>query len=172
MSHHQQLAFRKLRRVSDADRDHSIARVQRLQRWRAGVLDREILAEHERKACQQQECGTIRSRTESPRLAMNNRDRCRRGEHNCHEQDGERANPRPRHFVSLLLLLLVVSDAPGATPSSASGSLGSLAVACCAAFAVSSWLDRLIAEAKSTMMKAAARPVSPMRMRCALVPAW
>src|SRR5690349_23674943 len=100
------------------------------------------------------------------------KDRGNRGEHNRHEQNGERANPRPRHFVSLLLLLLVVSDAPGATPSSARGSLGSLAIACWAALAVPSWLDRLIADANSTMMKAAASPVSPMRMRCALLPAW
>jgi hypothetical protein len=45
----------------------------------------------------------------------------------------EKAQSRRRHFL-LAAMLLVVSEAPGATPSSASGSLGSLLVACVTAF--------------------------------------
>src|SRR5436305_13835769 len=101
-------------------------------------------------------------------------DQCRSsGEDQCEagEEAGEdeRARARTDHFLALLLL--VVAEAPGATPSSASGSLGSLAEACCAALTTSSRLDRLMIEPSRTSKNANARPVSPMRMRCALLPA-
>jgi hypothetical protein len=69
------------------------------------------------------------------------------------------------HFFCVTLLLLLVSEVPGATPSSAKGSLGSFAAACCAALEESSWVERVTADAIKTMTKAAARPVSPMRIR-------
>jgi hypothetical protein len=73
----------------------------------------------------------------------------------------------------LLLLLLAVFELspPGVTPNSASGSLASFVLAF-AAFTLLSWLERFIAEAIRTMTNAAASPVSPMRIRCALLPTW
>jgi hypothetical protein len=47
-----------------------------------------------------------------------------------------------------------------------------LAAACCAALLTSSRLERLMIEPSKTSKKAKASPVSPMRMRCALLPAW
>ena len=83
----------------------------------------------------------------------------------------QRADPRPRHLFALLLLF-ADSDDPGATPSSASGSLAWLAEAWPTLFAASSRVERVMAEKKSTMMNAAASPVRPIRIRCALLPAW
>jgi hypothetical protein len=75
--------------------------------------------------------------------------------------------------LSLLLLFVWKRRAPGATPSSASGSLGSaLALPPLAALVgASSRPERLMIEPSRTSRKAKARPVSPMRMRCALLPA-
>src|SRR5206468_12928488 len=93
----------------------------------------------------------------------------------CDEHRGnsdQHAQPRAAHFLFATLLLLVSSpDAPGATPSSASGSLGSFAEACWVAL-VSSRPARVITEAIKTIRKTKARLVSPMRMRCALLPGW
>src|SRR3954454_440122 len=86
-----------------------------------------------------------------------------------HENRCQRAPAGADHFFALLLL--VVSEAPGATPSSASGSLGSFAAGCSAALVTSSRLERLIIEPNRTSRNAKARPVRPMRMRCALLPA-
>src|SRR4051812_24190752 len=91
-------------------------------------------------------------------------------------QSEDRALPRGHHLLDERLfeafVTLPPSAAPGATPSSASGSLGSFDTACSAALLTLSRLERLTIDPSKTRMNANARPVSPMRMRCALLPAW
>src|SRR5438270_1600960 len=86
--------------------------------------------------------------------------------------DDECAPAGADHFLFAVLLLASSAEAPGAAPSSASGSLCSLAAACWAALLTSSRLARVTTEAINTMRKTTARLVRPMRMRCALLPAW
>jgi len=59
-------------------------------------------------------------------------------------------------------------DKPGSNPEELLGA----AHAACFTMALSLVLERLMIEPKRTSRKANASPVSPMRMRCALLPAW
>ena len=57
---------------------------------------------------------------------------------------------------------MLLADAPGARPSSASGSLGSFDVACCAALlALSLVLERLMIEPKQDEQKGECEPGKP-----------
>ena len=136
MRHQEQAALCQLGRVGDADRDHAIARLKRFQapasrrpaarslrRTRAAGWSRGAAAGAARPAaaataCGRRSCGRTRAR----RLRRKRRQ----------SQISTRRRARG-HFLFAVTLLLACSDAPGATPSSASGSLGSLAAACCTA---------------------------------------
>jgi hypothetical protein len=71
-----------------------------------------------------------------------------------------------------MLALFTSSVLPGAMPSSASGSFGAASAAWLAVFTEASSPEPLIADPSKTKTNAKARPVSPMRIRFALLPVW
>src|SRR6185312_12614558 len=167
MRHQQKPCLAELRRIGDADRNDPVATLERLQRGRAVPADREILAENQRQACQQEQGRPLSGRSRRQGRWWAKAQRRRRGQRRNERsgEDQERARPRTNHFFLAVLLLVVSLEPPGATPSSASGSFGSLLVACCVALVGPSWLDRVMIEPMRTSRKANASPVSPMRMR-------
>ena len=89
-----------------------------------------------------------------------------------HQQHGHADRLLAPHFPLELAGACWFWSAPGATPSSASGSLGSFISAFCSAAVggAASRLDRLITVPRRISKKAKASPVSPMRIRWAVVP--
>ena len=161
LRHQQEPALRQLGLVGDADRNHPIARLERLQRRRAAALDRELLAEHQRQAGQQQERRALRRRPRrrARRLPPGNGISEAAAPITTSSATTRRAAARGS-FASLAVLLAV--DAPGARPSSASGSLGSFDAACCAALvALSLVLERLMIEPEQDEQEGECEPGEP-----------
>src|SRR5262245_59774519 len=152
----QQPPFGEIRRARDADRHDAISRLERGKRRGTASLERELLAEHERQAGQEEQ-GRSLARWPWLYAAMlapkyGNRD-C--GPDRQCQDDCQGADPRPVHRLLLLLLAVFELTPPGATPNSASGSLASLALAL-AAFTLLSWLERMTIEPSRTIRKAKA----------------